>query len=51
MTMYDPENPQHLAYLEQHRAVIREKARRQCPHGEPLGTCHDCLEEHREATR
>jgi hypothetical protein len=22
MTMYDPENPQHLAYLEQHRAAM-----------------------------
>ncbi len=38
-----------LANLTQNRKAA--KSAPQCPHGDPLGKCDDCVREHQEATR
>jgi len=58
MSLYDDSNPNHVAMLEHRRAgwtpereAAFQASRRQCPHGEPLNKCVDCVREHQQATQ
>jgi hypothetical protein len=44
------ESPRTAAYDAACREAGLMLTARQCPHGEPLNACDDCVREHREAT-